>query len=103
MKVTTKSVISIKMVSLNNGHTMPPVALGTFMMSEEDITTYIPQALEMGYRHLDMAGVYGNEHHIGTVLSASSIPRSELFLTSKVWCTWFRDIKTRCKRTLEHL
>ena len=91
------------MIALNNGVQIPKIALGTFGMTQEDITTYLPQALEAGYRHLDMAGIYGNEQHIGPILANSQIPRSELFLTSKVWPTWYRDIKTRCQRTLEYL
>jgi len=91
------------MIALNNGTEIPKSALGTVRLTEEDCATGIPQALEAGYRHIDMAGLYGNEHHIGPVLAKSSVPRSELYLVSKVWPTWYRDIKTRCLRTLEHL
>ena len=59
------------MIALNNGVQIPKIALGTFGMTQEDITTYLPQALEAGYRHLDMAGIYGNEQHIGPILANS--------------------------------
>ena len=75
------------MITLNNGQIMPNIALGTYGMTEEDLRTFIPQALDMGYRHLDMAGVYGNENLMGSILAGTSVPRDEMFLVSKVWPT----------------
>ena len=82
---------------------MPSIALGTDKLKLEDIQSILPAAFEAGYRHLDMAAMYRNEDLIGEVMSTQSIPRSELFYTSKVWPTWYRDIKACCQRTLDNL
>jgi len=73
------------MYTLSSGHKMPKLAYGTFRMNEDNVKEALPKALAAGYRHIDCAHLYGNEHHIGPVLSASGIPREELFITSKVF------------------
>ncbi|HZJ88462.1 MAG TPA: aldo/keto reductase, partial [Sphaerochaeta sp.] len=45
----------------------------------------VAEALEVGYRNIDCASVYGNEREIGAVLAQSKIARQELWITSKVW------------------
>ena len=42
-------------------------------------------ALEAGYRHIDTAKVYGNEKSVGEGIKASKVPRSDIFLTTKLW------------------
>jgi diketogulonate reductase-like aldo/keto reductase len=73
------------------GARMPAIGLGTFgsdRFSGEDIAAAVVGAVEVGYRHIDCAAVYGNEHLIGASLEqviAGGIPREELWVTSKLW------------------
>lgn len=75
-------------VKLNNGVEIPWVGLGVFQ-SEPGKTTQqaVEWALELGYRHIDTAALYGNEESVGLGLKASGIPRDEVFVTTKVWNT----------------
>ncbi|MGY6553170.1 MAG: aldo/keto reductase [Wenzhouxiangella sp.] len=68
-----------------NGLDMPVLGFGTWQLDAATIASILPLALESGYRHIDTAQIYRNEQAIGEVLSRSGIPRSELFLTTKVW------------------
>jgi diketogulonate reductase-like aldo/keto reductase len=73
------------------GARMPAIGLGTFgsdRFSGEDIAAAVVGAVEVGYRHIDCAAVYGNEHLIGASLEqviAGGVPREELWVTSKLW------------------
>ena len=75
-------------VKLNNGVEIPWVGLGVFQ-SEPGTTTQraVEWALELGFRHIDTAALYGNEESVGLGLKASGIPRDEVFVTTKVWNT----------------
>lgn len=77
----------MKTVQLVNGITMPLVALGTFRTN--DSTTYdaVLHALQSGYRHIDTATRYRNEAQVGQAIADSQIPRSDLFIATKVYKT----------------
>ncbi len=65
---------------------IPALGLGTWPMKGADCEEAVGAALDMGYRHLDTAEMYGNEEAVGAALAATSIPpRGEIFLTTKVW------------------
>ena len=64
---------------------MPKLGLGTWKMSGPEGQAAVESALELGYRHIDTAEMYGNEREVGAALKASGVPREEVFLTSKVW------------------
>ena len=76
---------------LYTGAEMPAIGLGTFgsdRFSGEDIAQAVKGAISVGYRHIDCASVYGNEHLIGEVLQEvmdAGIKREELFISSKLW------------------
>ncbi|MFB6137231.1 MAG: aldo/keto reductase [Halobacteriaceae archaeon] len=62
--------------------TLPPIGLGTMGIEEpEPITT----GIEVGYRHLDTAQLYGNEAAVGEGIEASDVPREDLFVATKLW------------------
>ncbi len=63
---------------------MPLLGLGTWQISDTDVTAAVHTALETGYRHLDTATGYGNEAGIGRALGAAGLARSEVFLTTKL-------------------
>lgn len=64
---------------------IPVLGYGTYGMSDADIHRVLPAALRAGFRHIDTAQVYRNESSVGECIAASGIPRSEVFITTKVW------------------
>ena len=69
---------------LNNGVKIPKLGLGTWLIDNEKVGNVVKDALDVGYRHIDTAQAYGNEEGIGDALKSASIPREELFITSKI-------------------
>lgn len=73
-------------ITLANGVEMPRLGLGTYKSAEGgDVERAVGWALEIGYRGIDTASLYGNEAGIGTAIAASGVPRDEIFLATKVW------------------
>ena len=70
---------------------IPAIGFGTYGMSAAEIYRLIPAALRAGFRHIDTAQIYGNEGEIGDCVAASGIPRSEIFLTTKVWVSNYSE------------
>lgn len=76
---------------LNSGVSMPRLGLGTYKLDgpASDTVALIRRAIELGYRHIDTASLYGNEEAVGQALNdairAGDVTREELFVTSKVW------------------
>ena len=70
---------------------IPAISFGTYGMSAAEIYRLIPAALRAGFRHIDTAQIYGNEGEIGDCVAASGIPRSEIFLTTKVWVSNYAE------------
>lgn len=68
-----------------NGANIPALGFGTFRMPDADVHRILPEALKLGFRHVDTAQAYKNEQAVGDVLSKSGIARQEIFLTTKVW------------------
>ena len=88
-----------------NGLNMPALGFGTWQLTAETIESILPVALESGYRHIDTAQMYRNEEAIGRVLSASGVPRSELFLTTKFWVDRYApdDLIASVRESLDRL
>lgn len=73
-------------VKLNNGVDIPRFGLGVFRASPGgEARDAVKAALELGYRHIDTARVYGNEQDVGLGLRESGVPRQEVFVTTKLW------------------
>lgn len=77
-------------IPLANGRDMPALGLGTWDLTGPACVSAVGKALQIGYRHIDTAEMYGNEEEIGRALKASGLPRSELFITTKVWTNHHR-------------
>lgn len=97
-----------KTQTLNNGVEMPTVGLGTWQMTDPaDIERAITSAIELGYRHIDTAYIYGNEKDIGRVLrklfESGTIKREELFITSKLWNAFHGNVQKALENTLRDL
>ncbi|MDT7733143.1 MAG: 2,5-diketo-D-gluconate reductase [Mycobacterium sp.] len=71
-------------IALNDEYTMPVLGLGVAELTEDETERAVSTALEVGYRLIDTAAVYGNEAAVGRAIAASGIPRAELFVTTKI-------------------
>jgi 2,5-diketo-D-gluconate reductase A len=71
-------------ITLNNGVEIPQLGFGVFQIPPEETKDATLTALEIGYRHIDTAEMYGNEEGVGQAVRESGIDRSELFVTSKL-------------------
>lgn len=72
-------------LTLNDGHTIPQLGFGVFRVDPKETLRIVGDALEVGYRHIDTAAIYGNEEGVGDALANSGIDRPELFVTTKLW------------------
>ncbi len=75
----------IPQLTLNNGVEMPVLGFGVYQVPAEDTERVVSDALAAGYRSLDTAAAYRNEEAVGRAIAAGGIPRSELFVTTKLW------------------
>jgi 2,5-diketo-D-gluconate reductase B len=67
------------------GIALPKLGLGTWRLQGESGRAAVESALELGYRHIDTAEMYGNEAEVGAALAASGLPRGEIHVTTKCW------------------
>ncbi|NMD61109.1 aldo/keto reductase [Rhodococcus sp. ACPA4] len=65
--------------------TIPQLGYGVFQVPDEQTEDVTATALDLGYRHIDTASIYGNEAGVGRAIAGSDIPRQELFVTTKLW------------------
>lgn len=70
--------------TLNNGIEMPLLGLGTYEITGKQAIESVSSALEIGYRLIDTAAMYGNEKEVGTAVRSSGIKREEIFITTKL-------------------
>ena len=75
---------SVPTITLNDGVEIPQLGFGVFQIPPEDTKKATLEALEVGYRHIDTAEMYGNEKGVGEAIVESGIPRDEIFVTSKL-------------------
>lgn len=76
----------MEFVTLNNGVKMPKVGFGVYQIkNQEQCKQAVLDAIDAGYRLIDTAQSYGNEEAVGKAIQETSVPRSELFITTKVW------------------
>ena len=108
--MTSKSPL----ITLSNGTTIPQLGFGTLGVppdrrpsraNTEKTAQIVGLALEVGYRHIDTAQMYGNERGVGEAIAASGIPREELYVTSKLGNGNHRpdDVRRSFDETLEKL
>jgi len=68
-------------------HGIPALGLGCWKAPQSETTDAVGAALNFGYRHIDSAAIYGNEKQVGEALASSSVSRSDVWITSKLWNT----------------
>jgi 2,5-diketo-D-gluconate reductase A len=76
--------MTVPNITLNDGKTIPQLGFGVFQIEPENTKEATLTALEVGYRHIDTAEMYGNEKEVGEAIAESGIDRSEIFVTSKL-------------------
>jgi 2,5-diketo-D-gluconate reductase B len=90
------TTIDASMRSLEiQGTTVPKLGFGTWQLYGSECEEAVRDALEIGYRHVDTARVYGNEAEVGRGLAASGVDRSEIFLTTKIGARDFQPSRLR--------
>lgn len=92
--------------TLYTGATMPAIGLGTFgsdHVTADEVCEAVKGAIAAGYRHLDCASVYGNEHKIGPAIQETGIRREELWITSKLWNDRHSRVIESCRKSLADL
>ena len=76
----------MKYVELNNGVKMPILGFGVLQLTDpQECEQCVLDAIDVGYRLIDTAQGYGNEAAVGNAIQKSSVPREELFITTKLW------------------
>ena len=75
---------SIPSITLNDGNTIPQLGFGVFQIAPEQTAAAVRSALEIGYRHIDTAEMYGNESEVGQGIRDAGLGRGEVFITSKL-------------------
>ncbi|KAG5683452.1 hypothetical protein PVAND_012731 [Polypedilum vanderplanki] len=91
-------------ITLNNGKEFPVVGFGTLYAPSGVVIQAVKDAIDAGYRHIDCAHIYGNEHEVGEAINAKIaegiVKREDLFIVSKLW-SCFHEAK-EVKPALEH-
>lgn len=94
-------------VPLNTGATIPALGLGTWQSAPGEVKKAVIHAIESGYRHIDCAFCYQNEDEVGEalqdVISRGIVKREELFITSKLWCTFHTRAEEGLQKSLDML
>ncbi|XP_018330427.1 aldose reductase-like [Agrilus planipennis] len=109
MNSTCKATTNIPMLTFNNGKKFPLFGLGTWKSKPGDVTCAVMYAIDIGYRHIDCAYIYGNEKEVGRGISMkicdNTVQRNELYITSKLWNTFHEPclVKSAIEMTLSNL
>ena len=72
-------------MKMNNGIEIPAIGYGVYLMSSDEVEKHVPEALKMGYTHIDTANAYFNEVAVGKAVKATGVNREDLFITSKLF------------------
>lgn len=86
---TNVSSSTVESVLLSSGHSIPRIGLGTWKSEKGQVRHAVYEAVRAGYRHVDCAAIYENEHEVGAALQQAVaekiVRREDVFFTSKLW------------------
>jgi 2,5-diketo-D-gluconate reductase A len=85
------------------GLAIPQIGFGVWEVPDAAVDAAFGRALEVGYRHIDTARLYGNERGVGRVLAATDVPRDDIFVTTKVWNDDHRDVRSAFDASMDRL
>lgn len=102
---SVSSMSDVPSIQLNDGNSIPQLGFGVFQIPPEDTVEATKLALEIGYRHIDTAEMYGNEREVGEAVRASGLDRGDVFVTSKLNNSYHEPDEARAafERTLSDL
>ena len=83
-------------VELNNGVKMPQLGYGVYQVEPAEAERCVLDAISVGYRLIDTAQIYKNEEGVGNAIAKCGVPRSELFIVTKVWVSNAGEEKGLC-------
>ncbi|KAG9577849.1 Aldo/keto reductase, partial [Aureobasidium melanogenum] len=92
-----------KTFTLNTGAKIPAVGLGTWQSKPNEVREAVKAALLAGYRHIDTALAYGNEHEVGLGIKDSGVPREEIWITTKLDNPWHKRVEEGITSSLKDL
>src|SRR6476661_2637861 len=95
--------LEIPTVDLSGDVAIPQFGLGVFQVPPENTVENVLTAIELGYRHIDTAKIYGNEAQVGQAIHASGLPRDAFFITTKLWNSDHADGVGALKESLSRL
>lgn len=102
-------MVQIHNLTFSNGHKIPAIGLGTYQSQAGEVEKAVIEAISLGYRHIDTAFYYQNEHEIGTAIQAKikdgTVKREDLFITTKLWNNTHKEesVVPSCKKSLQNL
>ena len=97
--------MTVPNIALHDGTSIPQLGFGVFQVPPPETAATVAQALEVGYRHIDTAQMYGNEEGVGAAIKASGLARDELYVTTKLNNGFHRpdDARREIDASLERL
>lgn len=95
--------MSVPLLTLIDGNKIPALGLGTWRSQPDEVVNAVAHALRNGYRHIDCAWLYHNEEYVGEGIRQSGVPRSEIFITSKLTNTHHQRVQECLDSTLKSL
>ena len=75
---------TVPLITLNDGNTIPQHGFGVFQIPPDETAAAVRLALDIGYRHIDTAEMYGNEAGVAAGIAEAGVNRAEVFITSKL-------------------
>ncbi|CAG7935489.1 unnamed protein product [Penicillium nalgiovense] len=92
---------------LNTGAEIPALGLGTWQSQPGEVARAVFHAIKVGYRHIDAALCYGNENEVGQgikeAIDAGIVKREDLFVTTKLWCSYHSRVEEGLQQSLTDL
>ena len=97
--------MTVPTIQLHDGTSIPQLGFGVFQVPPPETAATVRQALEVGYRHIDTAQMYGNEAGVGEAIRDSGIARDDLYVTTKLNNSFHRpdDARDAWRRAIAFL
>jgi 2,5-diketo-D-gluconate reductase A len=76
---------NVPQIKLNNGQLIPQLGLGVYKLEAASAANLVATAIDSGYRRIDTAALYLNEAEVGQGVRQSSVPREDIYVTTKIW------------------